>query len=82
MGVKGRRSFSLEWRPFIAFRLAKKPRSVKHTLLLRGRHVESTVFGHLVSREADLEGAQLQGASSLIDADTAVLIRLALPGAC
>jgi len=43
--------------------LAKKPDSVKHTLVLRGRYVESTVFDHSVSRKADLEGARLQGAS-------------------
>jgi uncharacterized protein YjbI with pentapeptide repeats len=41
----------------------KKLDSVKQTLVLRGRHLESAVFERADLRKADLEGAQLQGAS-------------------
>jgi hypothetical protein len=42
---------------------SKKLDSIKQTLLLRGRHLESGVFRGADLRKADLEGAQLQGAS-------------------
>jgi uncharacterized protein YjbI with pentapeptide repeats len=35
----------------------------KHTLVLRGRHLESAIFDRADLRKADLESAQLQGAS-------------------
>ncbi|MGH6839992.1 MAG: pentapeptide repeat-containing protein [Methylocella sp.] len=41
----------------------KKLDSVKETLSLRGRHLESAHFDRADLRKADLEGAQLQGAS-------------------
>ena len=41
----------------------KKLDSLKQTLVLRGRHLESAVFDGADLRKADLEGAQLQGAS-------------------
>lgn len=40
----------------------KKLDSVKQTLVLRGRHLESAIFASADLRKADLEGAQLQGA--------------------
>jgi hypothetical protein len=41
----------------------KKLDSLKHTLSLRGRHLESAIFNSADLRKTDLEGAQLQGAS-------------------
>jgi uncharacterized protein YjbI with pentapeptide repeats len=41
----------------------KKLDFVKHTLSLRGRHLESAIFYGADLRKADLEGAHLQGAS-------------------
>jgi uncharacterized protein YjbI with pentapeptide repeats len=41
----------------------KKLESVKQTLILRGRHLESALFDGADLRKADLDGAQLQGAS-------------------
>jgi uncharacterized protein YjbI with pentapeptide repeats len=41
----------------------KKLDSVKQTLVLRERHLESAIFSSADLRKADLEGAQLQGAS-------------------
>lgn len=40
----------------------KKLDSIKHTLVLRGRHFEEAVFDHTDLRKGDLEGAHLQGA--------------------
>jgi Pentapeptide repeats (8 copies) len=45
----------------------KKLDSVKHTLILRGRHLESAVFAAGADlRKVDMAGAQLQGASFFI----------------
>jgi hypothetical protein len=41
----------------------KKLDWAKHSLVLRGRHLEGAVFTSADLRKADLEGAQLQGAS-------------------
>jgi uncharacterized protein YjbI with pentapeptide repeats len=41
----------------------KKLDTIKHTLILRGRHLEGAVFNGADLHKADLEGAQLQGAS-------------------
>jgi Pentapeptide repeats (8 copies) len=41
----------------------KKLDSVKQTLVLRGRHLESALFDGADLRKADLDGAQLQGAA-------------------
>jgi uncharacterized protein YjbI with pentapeptide repeats len=41
----------------------KKLDSVKQTLVLRGRHLESALFDGADLRKADMDGAQLQGAS-------------------
>ena len=41
----------------------KKLDTVKHTLILRGRHLESAVFYSADLRKVDLRGARLQGAS-------------------
>jgi hypothetical protein len=55
----------------------KKLDSVKQTLVLRGRHLESAVFRGADLRKADLAGAQLQGASR----DNASLLRASLDDA-
>jgi len=58
----------------------KKLDTVKHTLILRRRHLESAVFSDADLRKADLEGAQLQGAS-IGDARGASLNSAQLQGA-
>jgi uncharacterized protein YjbI with pentapeptide repeats len=60
----------------------KKLDSVKHTLSLRGRHLEGAVFNGADLRKADLEGAQLQGAAlDHADLQGARLDRAMLQGA-
>ncbi|MGB7043586.1 MAG: pentapeptide repeat-containing protein, partial [Methylocella sp.] len=61
---------------------AKKLDSLKQTLVLRGRHLESAVFDGADLRKADLEGAQLQGASlSRVQLQRASLDQAQLQGA-